>query len=210
MPPAVPRRHSVRTGERLQSKNQRGHKVSNAIQPQPRAPRPDEVTAASYLLFTAAACLVVAGVSQFALTDVVRDPSSTTEQSDPTVYAALVVLALPWIVVAAGLTTLGIFNGKGVVVSRILTWVFGGLTLCCCGLGSGAATFESIAISHERNNPAWPNPTDSTEVARAAIPQWWHPLIAGTLVLVVISVGAALILLARPASRQFFARRGRT
>jgi hypothetical protein len=178
---------------------------------QPAAPRarPTTVTAAVYSLYALAAlqllsiiaALAVIGPSIKAVEDFVpagddRDLIVTSTRIGTYVGIGFAVLfAIAWVVLA-------IFDGKGKQPARIVTWVLGGLFLCCVSLSLiGTAAGNLIGGGGEVNG------IDQDELTRRiedATPGWAHALSTVSSVLQLLLALAAVILLALPASHDFF------
>ncbi len=110
---------------------------------QPPAPRtrPAVVTVSSYLLYVAAAVSLISAVLSLTqlgtITRVYRDAYAGTsgEGAEAVVVATSVIGVVFNILFAVGLVILAVFNNRGRQGARITTWVVGGLSLCCSGLG---------------------------------------------------------------------------
>jgi len=177
--------------------------------PAPRV-RPGVVTAAAYLLYLVAALEVVNAIITFAtlgpVTDAIQDAYAGTTLSDSAesiitaVYAGGAVLNL---VLGAGFAVLGAFDSRGKNWARIVTWVIGGIGLCCLGAGLGS---KSISSSMQTGSDTAGGPT-ADEVQRRlndALPSWYTPVSTTTTVLVLLILLVVIILLALPKSNEFF------
>src|ERR1700761_8815138 len=98
------------------------------------------VTVATYLLFLVALLELVDAIVGFSVYPQISDAlkgvyAGTDEEGAEGIVAASSVVNLLF---AAGLAVLAIFDGRGKNVARIITWVIGGLSLCCLGFGLGS------------------------------------------------------------------------
>lgn len=178
----------------------------------PATPRPAVVTASSYLLYAAAAVTVVNAVISLAFigttAGAIRDvyEGTAAEGAEGVAVAAGVAGAVFYLMFAAALIVLGILNGRGRNPSRIVTWVLGGLGVCCGGLGA----LSSIASnSMSLGSPSGPDMPDAAEMQRSlaeALPGWYTPVTTSLTVLAAVLTLAAVILLALPAAHPFFRR----
>ncbi len=181
--------------------------------PAPARPtRPGIVTAAGILLYATAALQLLSLYPVFVFWDsmgyAIRHTAvdaATRDGAGPTVVVFDVVMAVLFLLAAAVLVVLGILNGKGRNGSRITTWVFGGLLICCGGLLtliSGANTLVQRAGVSGASGTA-----RNDEVARIALehlPGWVNPSTLALSLLTTLLVIGALILLALPAANAYF------
>jgi hypothetical protein len=177
----------------------------------PAAPRtrPATVTAACYLLYLYAA-LQVLGVlvllsifSDYrkAFEDAYRG-TSVENQADTIATVGLVSTVAVALIFGTGLVVLAIIDGKGRNVARIITWVVGGLALCCAGFGLiGNAAGSSMNFG---NNRGGPSATDISTAFKQDLPSWFTPVTTASAALELIALLLAVVLLALPASNQFF------
>ncbi|MGX6604469.1 hypothetical protein ACWKSP_20390 [Micromonosporaceae bacterium Da 78-11] len=169
--------------------------------------RPTTVTIATYLLYLVAAFQLVNAIIALTtygpLSDAVKDAYAGTdaEGADVAVTLVLVIGAVINILLGAGFAILSIFNGRGRNAARIVTWVIGGLSLCCVGAG-----LSGNALASSMNAGATTGPSQSEVESRinAALPSWYTPLSTTISVLVLLAILATIILLALPASNEFF------
>jgi hypothetical protein len=178
--------------------------------PASRPSRPATVTAASYLMYLAAGLLVVGAALQFALlapaTEVYEQQS--VEPARPMAYIVVGLTAGIWLVLAGGLLTLGILNGNGKQASRMVTWVVGGLVICCCGYGTISDTVASlVATRGSSETTAGQSPMEVAQAISSTVPVWFHPTNAVVQALVLAAVAIAVVLLSVPASHPHFQRR---
>lgn len=173
-------------------------------------PRPSVVTAASYLLYLVAALEVISAIIAFSIigkvSDALRDVYAGTALSDSSetvIKASYTIGAVFALLLAAGFAVLGYFDGRGKNGARITTWVIGGISLCCFGVGLGGnAVSGSLGGGSSTNG----GPT-STEVQRRiedALPSWYTPVSVTLSVLSLLAILAVIILLALPKANAFF------
>lgn len=181
----------------------------------PARVRPGSVTISSYLLILVAAIQVINLILTFAtigdtrrvLQDAYRD-SSVNGMDAVADFAVAVAIgaSLITLLLAVGLVVLAVLNNRGKNGSRITTWVVGGLLLCCTGgsLLSGAA--GSISGPVGGSNADMPSQEEIQRRLDEALPSWYTPLSTLLGVVAVLALIAALVLLALPASNEFFRR----
>jgi hypothetical protein len=174
--------------------------------PQPRA-RPATVTASSWLLFFVAALYVATFVGIIAtmstVMDIYRDIYAGTdlEGTEGIVAASSVVVGAVWLVIAIGVVVLAVLNNKGKNASRIVTWVLGGLALCCSG---ALLALEGLLTDMQAPDVDGPDPAAVQRALDAALPDWYNTLGWVTSIGSILALIAALVLLALPASNEFF------
>jgi hypothetical protein len=176
---------------------------------QPPAPRtrPTAVAVASYLLYlTAAVSLISAVVSLSELgtiADVYRAAYAGTSGagSEAVIVATSVITAVVNILFAAGLAVLAAFNNSGRQWARITTWVIGGISLCCSGLGV-AGTALTGSMNFDTGNG--PSPSQVERRLAEALPSWYTPTTVVLSVVSLLAILGAIILLALPASNAYF------
>jgi hypothetical protein len=177
----------------------------------PRPPareRPTIVTAATWLLVLVVVLYVVGSVMAFTsvgtVTDVYQQAYEGTELEGTEGAAAGFTIAggALNLLYAIGLAILAWLDYQGRNAARIVTWVLGGLALCCGGVGlvfSGAA--GNIQTSEVEGAPS------AAEVQRMledALPSWYSPVSLTIGIVGVLALAVALLLLALPPSNEFF------
>lgn len=187
--------------------------MSYTVPPQPDAPRarPGTVTVAMYLLFFLAALQVISGVIALSSLGAVQDATREAYQDFPQLRDSADTIATVGIVVgvlvallfAAGFVTLGILDGRGKNAARIVTWVVAGIGVCCFGAGV-AGRAASGALSGMGGGTNGPDPAEVQRIQDAALPSWYYPASTTVSVLALLSAIAVIILLALPASNEFF------
>ncbi|SCL38316.1 hypothetical protein GA0074692_4971 [Micromonospora pallida] len=179
----------------------------------PARVRPGSVTISSYLLILVAGIQVInliltlatLGETRRVLEDAYADSSVNGMDAiaDFAIVAA-VGSGLITLLMAVGLVVLAVLNNRGKNGARITTWVLGGILLCCSGgsLVSGAVgSFSGPVGGSSADMPS------QEEIARRledALPSWYTPVSTLVNLVAVLALIAALVLLALPASNQFF------
>lgn len=175
----------------------------------PSAPsRPVTVTVSSSLLYLVVAVqllnavlvLAVMGTAVEAYREVLEQDSQITD-AGPFIQVVLVLTAVVYALIAVGLSVLAFFNNKGKNASRIITWVFAGLGLCCNVIGLGGSV-SSAAMSG--SGPGGLNQAQVEAQVAAAMPGWYEGAGFATTLLTVLALLAAIVLLALPASNAYF------
>lgn len=176
----------------------------------PARVRPASVTASSYLLILFAVIqiigLIVALSVLGTMRDVYRDAFAGTSAEGVETVAVVVSVAVVVIglLFAIGLVVLAVLNNKGRNASRITTWVVGGIALCCTGLNLAG---NALGGSMGGQNGDVPSQDEINRQLDAALPSWYEPVSMVLTVIGLLALLAALILLALPASNEFFRKR---
>jgi hypothetical protein len=174
-------------------------------------PRPATVTVSSYLLWVTAAIALLDTILTLSvvgrMTDAYRDVYAGTaaEGSEAVIVAVSVVGVVINILFAAGLAILAIFNNRGRQGARVTTWVLGGISLCCSGLGL-AGTALTSSMNFDSGSTGGPSASEVERRLSEALPSWYEPVSTTLAVLSLLTILAAMILLALPASHPFFRR----
>ena len=175
---------------------------------QPVRVRPGVVTISSYLLIFYAvltAIAVVVGLATLGtLQDVYQESFAGTDAEGAEGFVVLVAVAtsLVSLLFAVGLVVLALLNNRGKNTPRIITWVVGGIALCCAGVGLAFSAAGS-AVDGEVSGDV----VSQEEINRRleeALPSWYEPVTNLITVLGAIALLVALILLALPKSNEFF------
>ncbi|WP_018254819.1 hypothetical protein [Salinispora mooreana] len=170
--------------------------------------RPGIVTISSYLLiFYAVLALidtVIALTTLGTYQEIYRDAYAGTDAEgvEGVVVFMVVAMSLVSLLFAAGLVVLALLNNRGMNTARIITWVVGGIALCCNGVG---LTFS--AAGSAMGGEASDDVVSQEEINRRleeAVPSWHEPVLMLTAILGIIALLVALILLALPKSNEFF------
>lgn len=186
--------------------------------PQQPAPgpkiRPTSVTAVVWTQFLTAALLVVTAIAMFAVQSAVKDTVTQEIQKDPALADAGVTasdvsglitimfaaIAAVYLVFAVFYLVLGLLNNRGNRPSRILSWILSGIGLLCCGMfgliGKIGETTYSVNETEYQD--------EMTQAVEAATPSWVNALDWVTLLMFVVGSLIIIILLAVPASNEFF------
>jgi hypothetical protein len=190
--------------------------VSDPLNPgvQPARVRPATVTVSSILLFVIAAVMVIDAVLALstigAVTEIYHEMYEGTEMGRA--EGALVGVTVGAgagvnLLLGAGFTVLALLNNRAKNASRIVTWVLGGINLCCGALTLvGAAAANSLTLPTGQTGDG-PDPTEVQRRVEEALPSWYTPLTVVLAVVVLLATLVAMILLALPASNAFFRAR---
>jgi hypothetical protein len=108
------------------------------------------------------------------------------------------------LILAIGLVLLAIFNNRGKNASRIVTWVVGGLFLCCSGLGLMLTLAGSVLGTGSPDDANLPDQSDIQQMLNERLPSWYTPVSTTLAVISFLALMAALILLALPSANGFF------
>ena len=177
--------------------------------------RPGTVTAAAVLMFTAAAALLGMAVAEFS---VIGPVGAAMEAVNPdpdaegfgTTFAAFFFggAGVLDVLFALTLALLAGFNMAGKRPARIMSWIFGGLAVLCCGCGSVA---YSDVLFDSAPTGAGSGASDLSDAEMAAIgdalPSWFTGSVVAFVGLLALCVIVATILLALPPSNDFFRKR---
>ena len=179
----------------------------------PDAPkvRPTTVTVAVILLYVGAGLEVINAIASIASYSAYNDAYKTayagTSLASQSGSAAIqiVVSVVFSLVLAAIFTVLAFLDGRGNRVGRILTWVLGGVALCCTGSAFGLGAFAKSAYDSQRNtNPTLPSYDQLQTSINNALPGWYTPVVTIAGIGVLVSIVVVIVLLALPASHPFF------
>jgi hypothetical protein len=172
------------------------------------ASRPGTVTAASGLLYFAAAVqLITIALSFFAfgpIQEVINEQFADTPEAGAVATGMRVGIIFGIAInalFAAGTIVVAVLDSRGKNPARIVTWVLGGIAVLCyiCNL-AGSAVSSSLA------NMGGSDPS-SVEIQRRieeAIPSWQGTVDLLSSILLILAFGGAMILLALPQSNAFF------
>ncbi len=112
------------------------------------------------------------------------------------------------ILIAIIFVVLALLVSRGNRVGRILTWVFGGLALCCTGAGFVLAAIGKSAYETARKKDSTlPSYSQLESDINSALPSWYGPVTTTIGVVLILAVIVAIILLALPASHPYFRKR---
>ncbi|WP_433372849.1 hypothetical protein ACQPZX_00610 [Actinoplanes sp. CA-142083] len=165
---------------------------------------------ASYLLYLVAVLEVISAILVFttlstttdAVKDAYADTSLNADDAGNLIGIVYGIGAGISLLLAAGFAVLGIFNGRGKNPSRIITWVIGGIALCCVGAGLGGNALTGSL--EDRSTAGAPSQSEIQDRLNDALPSWYQPATMTITVIVLIAILATIILLALPASNAYF------
>jgi hypothetical protein len=177
--------------------------------PVARPSGPTVVSAAVVCLFVLAAVQIINAfvtlVSFGPAIDAARDYAGGTTEGDAFVTAQQIgryagsAIALLF---AIGFAVLGLFTNRGKNAARIVSWVVLGIGLCC-----NAGGLASIALGGVLTGGSSGGAVDMEELQRRttdAIPGWATATSYSLLTISILAALAAIILLALPASNEYF------
>ncbi len=176
----------------------------------PARVRPSVVTISSYLLIFYAILSVISliiGLTTLGtIQDVYRDAFAGTDAEGAEGVAVFMVAAgsVVSLLFAIGLVVLAMLNNRGKNVARIVTWVVGGIALCCSAIAL-AGTAASSTMGGETSGNV-PSQDEINRRLDEALPSWYEPVSQLLTALSVIVLLVALILLALPKANEFFRR----
>ncbi len=179
--------------------------------PAPR-PRPSTVTTAGMLLYGLAGLtfisLIISAATFSKLTNAATDAYAGVPNGDTIASAAkiggIVGFVLDVIVIVL-LVLLALFNMRGSNGMRITTWVIAGLGVLCYGCGAiGGGLSGSFSSRSSSGDATQQQLNDAADKLRDALPGWLTPVQITASVLSLILAATVIILLALPASNQFF------
>lgn len=190
------------------------HTVSYTVPPAAADPRqrPGTVTAASYLLYVVSAVQVLSALvalgtlsaQRRAVEKAYADYPDLKDTVSNVTVGAVIGGAVIGLLLAAGFVTLGVLNGRGKNVARIITWVIGGLAVCCLGGGLALGASGASNFGGGGNTTNAPDPQDVQNAVNAELPSWSSGVTTLLGVIGLVAVLAAIILLLLPSSNAFF------
>jgi hypothetical protein len=187
--------------------------ISMAYAATPAAPktRPSTVSIAVWLLYLYAALQVVGVIVAVATLGRMQEAFKLAFKETPnadqagTIGAVIAVFyAIFGILFAAGFVVLAILDGKGKNPARIITWVLGGIAVCCGGYGlisTAAGASMNFGNSGGSNGPT---ATEMQRILKDTLPSWYYPTLTALGIIELLAIIVAVVLLAMPASNQFF------
>ena len=178
--------------------------------PAPRV-RPGTVSVAVILLYVAAALEVISAILAIATYGDFKNAyakayagTSLAGQAGSATVTVIVSVVIA-LLLAVVFVVLAILDGRGNRVGRILTWIFGGLALCCLGSSFAlGALGKSAYDANRKNNPDLPSYDQLQHDISDALPSWYTPVTTTLGIVVLIAVIVVIILLALPASHPYF------
>jgi NADH:ubiquinone oxidoreductase subunit 6 (subunit J) len=179
----------------------------------PRA-RPGTVNLAVILLYVAAALEVVNAIVAFANYNAYKEgyekayANTSIANQAGTAAVTVIVSGVIALVLAVIFLVLAILDGKGNRVGRILTWVFGGIALCCLGSAFGLSSFAKSNYENTREHNQDLPPYDQLQHdINSSLPSWYTPVTTILGIVVLLAIIVTIILLALPASNAYFRKR---
>ena len=170
--------------------------------------RPTTVTAASALLYAAAAIQVISIVLSFfafgPIQEVINEQFADTPEAGAVATGMRVGIIFGIAInalFAAGTVVCAVLDSRGKNPARIVTWVLGGIAVLCY-----ACNLVGTALSSSLTNMGGTSP-EQTEIQNRiedALPAWQNSVDLITSILLILAFGGAMILLALPASNAFF------
>lgn len=177
--------------------------------------KPMTVTVVVWTQILTAVLLVASGIAMFSVMSSVEDAVTEQLLSDPeladsgltpdnvgslmTVTFALV--AGVYIVFAVFYAVLALLVNKGSRAGRILSWILSGIGLLCCGVG-GLIGQLSSSMTANVNGQEYQD--EATQAIEDATPAWVTAIDWATLIVLIVGSLVIIILLAMPASNEFF------
>lgn len=184
--------------------------MANLAAPPPARTRPLVVTIAVGLLCLSAVSQIVGAALALAFLGKTREAynqvlADTTDGDSITSVSVAVSggVAVIGALIALGLLILALLCAKGKNPARVVTWVLGGLLLCC----SGGGTVLSLASGGTAKGTSSGSKIDTEALANALkdrLPKWYTPVSTGLSLVMALSLLAVLILLALPDANAFF------
>lgn len=178
--------------------------------------RPTTVTAAVWIMYLTAATLIATAISLFSAKGAVEDAVKDQVEADPTfaeagitaddlmplVTVVFVAVAVVYIVFAVFYVVLGLLDNAGKRPARVLTWILTGIALACCGFGGIINKLGGASATYTVNGEEYNE--EATQALADATPAWVTTLEWVSLLLFILGSLAVIILLALPASNEFF------
>ncbi|MEU5944092.1 hypothetical protein ABZ793_00840 [Micromonospora sp. NPDC047465] len=179
----------------------------------PARTRPGVVTISTYLLWLFALTQLIGviitlstlGTVSRVLDEAYRGTEANGVQNLADITKVItIVSAAILLLLAVVLAVLGVFNNRGSNGARITTWIIGGIMVCCTGggLASGLAGGGFGGTGQTTGNG--PSPEEIQRRLEEALPGWVNPVSTLVGVIGLLSLLAALILLALPKANEFF------
>ncbi|MBL7260716.1 hypothetical protein [Paractinoplanes lichenicola] len=163
---------------------------------------------AAYLLYLVAAIQVINAILTLAisssLTDAIRDVYAGTEAEGAESFVSIVFIggAVINLLLGAGFAVLGFLDSRGKNAARIVTWVIGGISLCC--LGSSLGSTALVGGMDAGGTTGGPSQDEVQRRLNDAMPSWYTPSTTTLAVAGLLAILTIVILLALPASNVFF------
>jgi hypothetical protein len=187
--------------------------MAYAVSPTAPRSRPSTVSAAVWLLYLYVALQVIAAILALAnmgnFKDAYTEVFKNTDAADqgPTIATASVAIGVVLaLLFGVAILVFAIFTGRGRNWARIVVWVVGGLAVCCGGLGMlSQVAGRSMNFGGAGSNA--PSQADIQRSLEAHLPGWYFPTATTAGIIGLLAVLAAVVLLALPASNEYFRKR---
>ncbi len=166
------------------------------------------MTVASYLLYAVAVLQLINALIVFSTIGPMREAAEAAyagtdaEGAEGFIVGVLIAGGVINLIIGIGFAVLSYFNSKGKNPSRIVTWVIGGISLCCLGAGLGSNALVSGLDSGA--STTGPSQDEVQRRMEEATPSWYTPTTTALTVIGLLAILGAVILLALPASNDFF------
>jgi hypothetical protein len=168
--------------------------------------RPVTVTVAVVLLYLAAATQIISIVlslySLGPILDVVEEEFAGQPDADTAGTAATIAVIIGIaisVIFAIGTAVLALFVGRGKNPARIVTWVLAGIGVLCYG-----CSIASTAASEAMMGSVGTQDAELQQRIEDAVPGWVNAATAAMSIVLMLALLAVIILLALPASNDFF------
>ncbi|GAB3236145.1 hypothetical protein GCM10027447_34270 [Glycomyces halotolerans] len=172
------------------------------------------MTVAVWTQFLTAAVIVLTAIGMFAVQGAVEDEIASQLANDPAfegsgitaddastlVTVTFAAVAVVYIIFAAFYVVLGLLNNRGNRPARILSWILSGIALACCGFGGLIGQVGSTTLTVNETEYE----DQMTQAVEEATPMWVTTLEWISLLLFIVGSLLIIILLALPASNDFF------
>jgi hypothetical protein len=185
--------------------------MSFAVPEPAQRARPSTVSLAVNLLYAAAAIELINVIISLAYAGKIADGAkkalvgTSQANSNPGGILGSAVGAVIGVLIIIILVLLAVFVGRGKQVARILTWVVGGIALCCTAVAFGSTLLGSTLWDAARKNddtlPTWDVYQDAIY---SEVPSWYRPVTTILSILLLLAILAPIILLALPSSHPYF------
>jgi hypothetical protein len=180
-------------------------------QPPPAKPRPTVVKTAVLLMWATVVMQLITMVLSLlpndqlsaALDQFYRDHPEMGGGTGGSSAATTTITVGIELLIIAGFAVLAVFVSKGAQPARIITWVLSGLAVLCLGCGSLVSAIAPSLLSADTSGQG-EAAADLLELIRANTPDWIYYVSAAMNILVVLALLAVIVLLALPASNDFF------
>lgn len=173
--------------------------------------RPSTVSLAVIGLFTAAAIEVISVILSLLYaqkiadgTKKVYDQAGVTSSNAGLTIGSTIAVIFGFVIIVI-LVVLGYLVSRGNQVGRVLTWVFGGIALCCSIFAFGSTLFaSSLYETARKNSPSLPTWDQYQAAVYSEVPGWYRPVTTVLSIVLIIAILIAIIALALPASHPYF------